>query len=146
MNEQKFRERIKQKSAMSFVIAALGLLMLNAAALDGYFLAENFGYMSGYFAGVSLGFIFGGTIQGILHLRVLKNEENIKAKFLEATDERNIAINEKASSLTLYVGIMGMLIATFFMKTEEDIQTLLYTVCGLIVVHLLARMFYSNRM
>ncbi|MDR0930219.1 MAG: DUF2178 domain-containing protein [Clostridiales bacterium] len=146
MNEEKFRVKVKQKATMSFVIAALGLLLLNASRLDGYFVPENFGYVSGYYLGVSLGFIFGGVIHGIILLRLLKNETKVKTKFLEATDERNIAINEKSAVLTLYVGVIGLLFATFFMKTEQEIQMLLYTAFGLVLVYLFAKMFYNNKM
>lgn len=93
-------------------------------------------------------FVIAGFIRLIKNIRILKNEESIKAYEVKIKDERNLAIQKKALSSAVFVCIwIGLIFGLIYLPYNEVVSyTILYSICVLILVYVIFTYIFNKIM
>lgn len=131
-------------AVLGLVTLAVTLLLMNGQVAE----EHDTAYMQGVWCGIGSGLIAAGAIMALRTRRLLKDEAALRKAMLEAKDERNIAINQKAVAAAAGIGLvllyLVMLIVSFFDRTT--FQVLSACAMGFILLFFAARAFYQRRM
>ncbi len=114
---------------------AIGYLVLGLAMIVTFFVlrAENDIWSSFGFAMVVIGI---AKIRN--HMMICKSEETMKKQEIAETDERNVAISNKARSLTFTIYIIAACIAVVVLHivNQPQLATVISgTVCALLIIY-----------
>lgn len=127
-----------KKVRMDFIFTAIGMILL----VTGLLLAKTFANSQGFmlvlpyiFFGIGCG-IFGHGMGNIISRKVLKNNPEIQKQLkIDKTDERNIAIanRAKAKAYDMIIFVFGALMLTFALRGVDVIAMLLFLFAYLFV-------------
>lgn len=107
--DEEFKQRIKMRMRNMVVLIIAGILILLVGILaEFYWEVDAESKLLGFYAGVGSGLAGAGTVLFFKFRSMLKDEKKIRQARIEATDERNVAINTKASNIALIVLLIGM--------------------------------------
>lgn len=146
-----YRKTLKVSVRVFLGLAALGLVTLAVTLLvmNGQVAEEHdTAYLQGVWCGIGSGLIAAGVILVLRTRRLLGDEAALRKAMLEAKDERNLAINQKAVAAAAGIGLvilyLVMLVVSFFDRTL--FQVLAACALGFILLFFAARAFYQRRM
>jgi len=125
-----YRDKLKKRLYFGIAYIAVGLFMI---ALS--FILDNVDtFVSSY--GLAIAVI--GIARIRQYKRVTKNEETIRRQEIAETDERNIALSNKARNWAFVLYVMGASILVIVLQFTDmrDTATLIaYTVCILVALY-----------
>lgn len=131
-------------AVLGLVTLAVTLLVMNGQVAE----EHDTAYMQGVWCGIGSGLTAAGVILALRTRKLLKDEAALRKAMLEAKDERNLAINQKAVAAAAGIGLvilyLVMLIVSFFDRTT--FQVLAACAMGFIFLYFAARAFYQRRM
>ena len=131
-------------AALGLVTLAVTLLVMNGQVAE----EHDTAYLQGVWCGIGSGLIAAGAIMALRTRKLLKDEAALRKAMLEAKDERNLAINQKAVATAAGIGLvllyLVMLVVSFFDRTT--FQVLAACAMGFILLFFAARAFYQRRM
>lgn len=125
-----FKKKLKIRLWLSVSYILIGIAVIVFANI---FEADNSGLW-----GIGLGLAVCGVARLRQYFLITKNEETIRKQQIAESDERNIAISNKAKSIAFGVYVMATCIAIIvlsIMKQTALTALLGYTVCFLLVVY-----------
>lgn len=79
-----------------------------------------------------------GIARLVRYLRITKTEETVKKQQILETDERNVAIVNKAKAMTFNVFVILLsitIIVLQFLNFEAYVQILFYVLCAVLVIY-----------
>ena len=79
-----------------------------------------------------------GIARLVRYLRITKTEETVKKQQILETDERNVAIVNKAKAMTFNVFVILLsitIIVLQFLNFEAYVQMLFYVLCAVLVIY-----------
>ena len=79
-----------------------------------------------------------GIARLVRYLRITKTEETVKKQQILETDERNVAIVNKAKAMTFNVFVILLsitIIVLQFLNFETYVQMLFYVLCAVLVIY-----------
>ncbi len=93
-------------------------------------------------------FIIVSIARIIKNIRIIRNKKRLERYNVMVNDERNIAVQKKALSVTLIACVcIGMIIALLFIFYDTTISlTILYSICFVLVVYLLFSFIFNKIM
>ena len=147
-----YKKKIERKvRIMSTVCCLLPITMLLAKRLLSRFAAVN--TPEGDFSsGIIFGSCIGGMLVFIFYLvkmfTALRDGEKLKQMYVEATDERNIAISKEAANTSMAISVLFLLfgvIVTGFISTTISL-TLAAAMFLFVFVRLAVGVYYNKKM
>ncbi len=125
-----FRDKLKKRLHLGIAYIVIGIIMIISS-----FVFDNVNpFISSY--GLAL------AVMGVVRIRnyklITKNDETIRRQEIAETDERNIALSNKAKSWAFYLYVIGasILVITLQFTQMRDLATeIAYTVCILIALY-----------
>lgn len=135
-----FEKRLKTRRNVMISYMAIGVVLI---ALNLLKLVENEYLLS---LGITLAFL--GFIKLLQYLRITKDEESIRKRRIEETDERNIANSHKAKSAAFgyYVIIACLAVVVLEILGEKEYSKFLaFSVCALLILYWISYFIYSRK-
>lgn len=126
----KFENKLKLRLYLAIGYIVLGVILIILFNLKG---AEN-----SYLSSMGLALIVVGIVRIRNHIIITKNEESIQKQKIAETDERNIAIANKAKSLSFMIYIFMACIAVIVLEILNKTQwvsVISGMVCLLLVIY-----------
>lgn len=126
----KFENKLKLRLYLAIGYIVLGVILIILFNLKG---AEN-----SYLSSMGLALIVVGIVRIRNHIIITKNEESIRKQKIAETDERNIAIANKAKSLSFMIYIFMACIAVIVLEILNKTQwvsVISGMVCLLLVIY-----------
>ena len=154
---EKFRKQIKRRLRTNVVLAILlvalfaTLMIMDATNAWSTFLPFEENGDNAFLAGFRTGFctsLIGYAVVKIIVLsRALKDEKKLKAMYIRETDERNLLIEQKTSTASFAVTIMGLgvacVIVSFF--SRPILYTLICVILFVSIVKVAFSIYYSKK-
>ena len=135
-----FRKKLKIRLGVAIGYMALGAMM---CVLCCGLVAENW-----YVFTLGIALIVVGALRLWKHFRTTKSEESIRSQQIAESDERNIAIAQRARSAAfrIYVLIASVeIIVLEIMGRAEAVQMLYGQVCALLVIYWVSYFIIRNK-
>ncbi len=135
-----FRKKLKIRLfiAVGYVILGLAMIVVfNFVQTDNEFLS-SFGFA----------LLVIGIVQARNYLMITKNEETIRKRQIAETDERNIAIANKAKSIAFMIYVMLACVSVIALEIFQKTQlatVLSATVCVLIFIYWISYWIINRR-
>lgn len=107
----KYREKLKVRTTILSLVAAVTLLIYVGLLFYGDRLPELPSFIKGFQTGVVLGIELGVIAYIAKYMKALKNDVNLKKLFIEENDERTGLILRSAGTLTVSVTLVVLGIA-----------------------------------
>ena len=126
----KFENKLKLRLYLAIGYIVLGVILIILFNLKG---AEN-----SYLSSMGFALIVVGIVRIRNHIIITKNEESIRKQKIAETDERNIAIANKAKSLSFMIYIFMACIAVIVLEILNKTQwvsVISGMVCLLLVIY-----------
>lgn len=146
---QDYRNMIRRRRLISILGVLAGIVTI--VVVLGFFHDDGTQFTSflrGVYTGTGTGLVLIGAIDIVRKSKLLNNAELLKRKKIEEQDERQKAIAQKASSLTLII-----LIALFYpallvsgMFSSAVFFTLLAVLCVILAVMMISQAIVSHRL
>ena len=154
---EKFRKQIKRRIRTNVVLAILlvalfaSLMIMDATnAWSTFFPIEENGdnaFLAGFRTGFCTSLIGFAVVKIIVLSRALKDEKKLKAMYIRETDERNLLIEQKTSTASFAVTIMGLgvacVIVSFF--SRPILYTLICVILFVSIVKVAFSIYYSKK-
>ncbi len=154
---EKFRKQIKRRLRTNvvlaiFLVALFAVLMIMDAtnAWSTFLPVEENGdgaFMAGFRTGFCTSLIGYAVVKIIVLSRALKDEKKLKAMYIRETDERNLLIEQKTSTASFAVTIMGLgvacVIVSFF--SRPILYTLICVILFVSIVKVAFSIYYSKK-
>lgn len=154
---EKFRKQIKRRLRTNVVLAILlvalfaSLMIMDATNAWSTFLPIEENGDNAFLAGFRTGFctsLIGFAVVKIIILsRALKDENKLKAMYIKETDERNLLIEQKTSTASFAVTIIGLgvacVIVSFF--SRPILYTLICVILFVSIVKVAFSIYYSKK-
>lgn len=125
-----YRDKLKKRLNLGIAYIVIGVLMI----ASGFVLENTDTFIS------SFGFAL--ALMGVVRIRnyklITRNDDTIRKQEIAETDERNIALANKARSWAFFLYVMGASILVIILQFTpmRDTATLIaYTVCILVVLY-----------
>ncbi len=140
-----FRKKLKRRS--NLIRSFMSLILLLIVALN-YFVPHNEGFQIGF----TLGLALAAEILAAMYLakceRAIKNEDVMKALYIEENDERSIYIKSQIGGLGLNVVIVSLIIATVVTGFFNEIVffSLLATLLFSSLVKFSLKLYYKKKL
>ena len=135
-----FEKKMKMRFNIAIIYVALGIMMIVGANIS----KSNGEYISSW--GLAL------TVCGFVRIRnyfmITKNEETMRKQRVAETDERNLAIVNKARSVTFYVYVLcagAAVIVLSVLEKHEPAKIIAYSVCVLMVIYWVSYFIIKRR-
>ncbi len=154
---EKFRKQIKRRLTTNVVLAIFlvvlfaALMIMDATNAWSTFLPVEKNGDSAFLAGFRSGFctsLIGFAVVKIIVLsRALKDENKLKAMYIKETDERNLLIEQKTSSASFAVTIMGLAVACVIVSffSRPILYTLVCVILFVSIVKVAFSIYYSKK-
>ena len=154
---EKFRKQIKRRLRTNVVLAIFlvalfaALMIMDATNAWSTFLPIEENGDNAFLAGFRTGFctsLIGFAVVKIIILsRALKDENKLKAMYIKETDERNLLIEQKTSTASFAVTIIGLgvacVIVSFF--SRPILYTLICVILFVSIVKVAFSIYYSKK-
>lgn len=128
----KFKKRM---SVNVFIFAADVILGMAMAVLGFAGIIEN-----DFFQSFGAALAVAGIVKLIQYIRIIKNEKVMEKYETSAKDERNIMLSMKAKSTAYTIFILLAAVAIIVLSIfnmHYVVNTIAYTVCGLVLIYLI---------
>ena len=135
-----FRKKLKIRLYFALSYIVIGIAMLVAS-----FVTENY---NEFLSPMGAALLVIGIARVRNHFLITKNDETIKKQQIAETDERNIAISNRAKSISfnLYVLIACVAVIVLqFMEKSFLASTIGLTVCALLVIYWVSYFIISKK-
>ena len=135
-----FRKKLKTRLCFAIAYIIIGIAMLVAS-----FITENY---NEFLSPMGAALLVIGIARVRNHFLITKNDETIKKQQIAETDERNIAISNRAKSFSfnLYVLIACVAVIVLqFMEKSFLASTLGLTVCALLLIYWISYFIISKK-
>lgn len=135
-----------------FLVALFAMLMIMDAtnAWNTFLTVEKNGdgaFMAGFRSGFCTSLIGFLVVKIIILSRALKDEKKLKAMYIKETDERNMLIEQKTSTASFAVTIIGLgvacVIVSFF--SRQILYTLICVILFVSIVKVTFNIYYSKK-
>ena len=147
---EKFRKKLKLRTTLCTLLLVTGILLSIYAIIHQNQTADS-EHAASFFNGYTLGTGFGVTCAAlvtlVMNIRYFYNPKACEAKMLQENDERNRYISLKAWSITGYVMLYLLFVATFIVGIHMSIETatvLIYTLLLFSIVHCVSRIIVNK--
>lgn len=154
---EKFRKQIKKRLRTNVVLAiflvvlfAVLMIMDATNAWSTFLPVEENGdnaFMAGFRTGFCTSLIGFAVVKAIIYARTLKDEQKLKAMYIKETDERNLLIEQKTSTASFAVTIIGLgvacVIVSFF--SRPILYTLICVILFVSIVKAAFGIYYSQK-
>ena len=135
-----YKKKLKQRLYIAVIYIALGVMMIAGTAV----IKTDNDFMS------SFGFAI--IVMGLVRIRnyfmITKNEDTIRKQEIIETDERNIAIQNKAKSATFSIYTLLLATAVIILSLfnmHETAKWLAYAVLLLVAIYWVCYMVYQKK-
>lgn len=154
---EKFRKQIKRRLRTNVVLAIFlvalfaALMIMDATNAWSTFLPIEENGDNAFLAGFRTGFctsLIGYAVVKIIVLsRALKDEKKLKAMYIRETDERNLMIEQKTSSASFAVTIMGLAVACVIVSffSRPILYTLVCVILFVSIVKVTFSIYFSRK-
>lgn len=146
---EEYKKELKSKNLWMVLLILLGAAIAVAAYLaDAKGTLEIPSYMLGVYCGMGTGIAAAGVILLVKNLRLLGNEEKLKASRLENYDERNKEIKGKAVMAAVKVMLTSCLVTALIAGIYYPylIKVLLFILYVFLFSYLIAYSYYKRKM
>ncbi|MBQ8176603.1 MAG: hypothetical protein IJ035_06160 [Oscillospiraceae bacterium] len=154
---EKFRKQIKRRLRTNVVLAIFlvvlfaVLMIMDATNSWSTFLPiEENGdnaFMAGFRSGFCTSLVGFAVVKIIILSRALKDEKKLKAMYIKETDERNLLIEQKTSTASFAVTIIGLgvacVVVSFF--SRQILYALICVILFVSVVKAAFGIYYSKK-
>ena len=125
-----YRDKLKKRLNLGIAYIVIGILMIMISSV-----LDN---VNPFISSYGLAVVVIGFARIRQYKRITKNDETIRKQEIAETDERNIALANKARSWAFFLYVMGASILVIILQFTpmRDTATLIaYTVCILVVLY-----------
>ena len=157
---EKFRKQIKRRLRINVVLAILlvvlfaALMIMDATNAWSTFLPaeltggdESLDFLAGFRTGFCTSLIGFFVVKINVLSRALKDEKKLKAMYIRETDERNLLIEQKTSTASFAVTIIGLgvacVVVSFF--SRPILYTLICVILFVSIVKVAFSIYYSRK-
>ena len=125
-----YRDKLKKRLNLGIAYIVIGILMIMISSV-----LDN---VNPFISSYGLAVVVIGFARIRQYKRITKNDETIRRQEIAETDERNIAISNKARSWAFFLYVMGASILVIILQFTpmRDTATLIaFTVCVLVALY-----------
>ena len=125
-----FKNKLKTRLYLAIAYIVIGLAMIVV-----FNIMEN---SNEFLSTLGLVLVVTGIVRWRNYRRITKTEETMKAQEIRETDERNVAIVQKARNIAFVIFVMVLAIAIIvlqFLNLALYVQVLFAVMCGLLAIY-----------
>ncbi|MBQ3162205.1 MAG: hypothetical protein IJC04_08785 [Oscillospiraceae bacterium] len=157
---EKFRKQIKRRMTtyvvLAIFLAALFTVLIILDMNNAWSMVlpaeltggdESFDFLAGFRMGFCSSIIGFAVVRAIIFARTLKDEKKLKAMYIKETDERNLMIEQKTSSASFAVTIMGLAVACVIVSffSRPILYTLVCVILFVSIVKVTFSIYFSRK-
>lgn len=135
-----FKKKLKIRLYIAIAYIAVGLVMAVAVNI----LETENNFLSSF----GIGLIVCGIVRVRNYFRIAKNEETIRKQEIAETDERNIAISNRAKSaaFAIYLLLTCTIVVVLEIMNKSELATILsLTICALVLLYCISYWIIRKR-
>ncbi len=125
-----FRDKLKKRLYFGIAYIVIGILMITISSV-----LDN---VNPFISSYGLAIVVIGIARIRQYKRITKNDETIRRQEIAETDERNIALSNKARNWAFFLYVMGasvLVIVLQFTPMRDTATLIAYTVCILVALY-----------
>lgn len=135
-----FKKKLKARlyTAIVYTVIGIAFICVSIAGVVKNEFLSSFGAM----------FVVIGIARIIQYMRITRDEESIRKREVEETDERNVMIYTKARSLTFTIYIMlaaAAVVVLHLLNLRLAEQIVAYTLCGFVSIYWICYFIMSRK-